>query len=96
MNSFIFYIAEKVSYDDGYWHRFLINSPEPSNYTAREIRLCPAPKVSTQSLLVFIKEVHSTVREYTINPDDIELVENEFDLFAQYTKKLNKDDFFLG
>jgi hypothetical protein len=92
----VYILAEKVSYDDGYWHRFLINSPEPSNYTAREIRLCPSPTISTQSLLVYIKESHTVVRDYTILPADIELIENEFDLFATLTKKLNKYDFFLG
>jgi hypothetical protein len=93
---FLSNIAEKSSYDDGYWHRFLVVAPEPPDYKARDIRTCPHPPISIQHLLVFIKELHTIPREYYVDLEDILLIERIFDFYAATAKLFNREESYMG
>ena len=71
-------------------------APKPAEFTAREIRTCPPPPVSIQSILVFVKELHAVQRHYTIDENNVQITENIFDLYSRLVRWANKHEGFLG
>jgi len=87
---------ERVSYDDGFWQRFLASCPTPPMVSAEDITKQIKSKITLVNLFYFMYLLNSEPRRYKFDQSARQLINFEYNRYMLLIQRCNRFDPFLS